>query len=433
MTAALPVASLLPQPGLPPPTAAGALPAAGAVPTPAPAAAPAFTALLLGLGRGGTAGMGPPTGTAGPAVTWLDVPAAVPVPMPTTVATSTAPASTRPDDGATLPESGSDLPLPDVSTLLAALESAPANPTPAPAAPVALPAPPVPANGSPTLPGTTPVAVSPAAVATAGAAATPGLVAGETLPETRTAPTGAAPATPDNAPTGPSAGASSPVPGDAPAGDATRRTELTLPSELRARLDAVLTLAGGSVAPVDTGPTAGSAITVAFAATPAPSAAPAAAAPATAAALPAPLPPLTPGGDREAWSQALGERLLMMADRGLQSATLRLQPEHLGPLEVKIAVGSDGAAQVLFSSHHAQAREALEAAIPRLRDLFADQGLNLAQAGVDTGGSAFTERGFATGLPSWQYGSAVEDTETPVLTHAWQLTRPSHRQVDILV
>lgn len=112
--------------------------------------------------------------------------------------------------------------------------------------------------------------------------------------------------------------------------------------------------------------------------------------------LPDNLPTLQPGGNPEAWSRALGERLLMMADKGLQSATLRLQPEHLGPMEIRISVSEDGATKVLFSAHHGQTRDALEGAIPRLRELFAEQGLSLAQANVDAGRSgSFAQRGFA--------------------------------------
>ena len=38
------------------------------------------------------------------------------------------------------------------------------------------------------------------------------------------------------------------------------------------------------------------------------------------------LPALQPLSDSNAWSQGLGERLLLMADKGLQSATIKLQP-----------------------------------------------------------------------------------------------------------
>lgn len=113
------------------------------------------------------------------------------------------------------------------------------------------------------------------------------------------------------------------------------------------------------------------------------------------------LPTLQPAGDQEAWSKGLGERLLLMVDKGLQSARLRLHPEHLGPMEIRIHVDEDGATRVLFSAHHGQTREALEQTIPRLHELFAEQGLNLSQANVDAGrqGAFDRQQGDAGAFP----------------------------------
>ncbi len=82
-----------------------------------------------------------------------------------------------------------------------------------------------------------------------------------------------------------------------------------------------------------------------------------------------------------AWADELGTRMLLMSERGQHSASLRLSPEHLGPLEVRIAVRDDQAS-VWFGSAQADTRAALEQALPRLRELFASQGLSLADAGV---------------------------------------------------
>ncbi|MBB6094220.1 flagellar hook-length control protein FliK [Povalibacter uvarum] len=82
-----------------------------------------------------------------------------------------------------------------------------------------------------------------------------------------------------------------------------------------------------------------------------------------------------------AWADELGTRMLLMSERGQHSASLRLSPEHLGPLEVRIAVRDDQAS-VWFGSAQADTRAALEQALPRLRELFASQGLSLSDAGV---------------------------------------------------
>ena len=84
----------------------------------------------------------------------------------------------------------------------------------------------------------------------------------------------------------------------------------------------------------------------------------------------------TPG-----WSEEIGTRLTMMVEQGKHTASLRLSPEHLGPLEIQISMHDDQAS-VYFGAAHADTRAALENALPKLREMFASQGLSLADAGV---------------------------------------------------
>jgi len=82
-----------------------------------------------------------------------------------------------------------------------------------------------------------------------------------------------------------------------------------------------------------------------------------------------------------AWTEELGTRVTVMAERGQHSASLRLSPEHLGPLEIRIAIRDDQAS-VWFGAAHADTRAAIEHALPRLREMFAAQGMSLTDAGV---------------------------------------------------
>ncbi len=70
-----------------------------------------------------------------------------------------------------------------------------------------------------------------------------------------------------------------------------------------------------------------------------------------------------------------------MAHQGISAASLRLQPEHLGPLEVRISL-HDTTASVWFGAHEPETRAALQTALPQLKEMFASQGMNLADAGV---------------------------------------------------
>lgn len=81
------------------------------------------------------------------------------------------------------------------------------------------------------------------------------------------------------------------------------------------------------------------------------------------------------------WSDELGTHLAIMAANGREAASLRLSPEHLGPLEVQISM-KDGEASVVFNASNADTRSALEQSLPRLREMFASQGLVLGDANV---------------------------------------------------
>lgn len=77
----------------------------------------------------------------------------------------------------------------------------------------------------------------------------------------------------------------------------------------------------------------------------------------------------------------LGERLLWLVRDGIHEARLQLNPRELGPVEVRLSVG-DGAAQVSFGAQHAGTVAAVQQSLPQLRDMLAQQGLQLGQASV---------------------------------------------------
>lgn len=81
------------------------------------------------------------------------------------------------------------------------------------------------------------------------------------------------------------------------------------------------------------------------------------------------------------WDDAIGERIIWMATQQVQEAEIRLNPPQLGPLEVRVSVQNDQA-NVSFSTHSPAVREALEAAMPRLREMLAGMGLNMQDANV---------------------------------------------------
>ncbi|WAC43616.1 flagellar hook-length control protein FliK [Pseudomonas sp. SL4(2022)] len=75
------------------------------------------------------------------------------------------------------------------------------------------------------------------------------------------------------------------------------------------------------------------------------------------------------------WSEAVVDRVMVMSSQNLKSAEIQLDPAELGRLEVRISVNQEQS-QVTFASPHAGVREALDSQMHRLREMFAQQGMN---------------------------------------------------------
>jgi len=83
----------------------------------------------------------------------------------------------------------------------------------------------------------------------------------------------------------------------------------------------------------------------------------------------------------EAWGKEFNQKITWMATQHEQSAELHLNPPNLGPLDVVLSVSGDQAT-ALFTSPHAAVREAVEQALPQLRNMLADNGITLGNAMV---------------------------------------------------
>lgn len=93
-----------------------------------------------------------------------------------------------------------------------------------------------------------------------------------------------------------------------------------------------------------------------------------------------------PASPEAGYGDALGDHLAWMAAQKLSHAQLRVSPEHLGPIDIRIQLdGREVRAE--FHSPHAEVRQTLEASLPRLRELLGQQGLQLTHAGVGQGQS----------------------------------------------
>lgn len=87
-----------------------------------------------------------------------------------------------------------------------------------------------------------------------------------------------------------------------------------------------------------------------------------------------------PFGER-GWERAFGERVVWLVGQQLQTAEVRLNPPHLGPVEVRLSLAGQEA-NLSFTVAHGATRDAIELAIPRLRELFAEQQLQIVNVDV---------------------------------------------------
>lgn len=82
-----------------------------------------------------------------------------------------------------------------------------------------------------------------------------------------------------------------------------------------------------------------------------------------------------------AWAEDFSQKVTWMATQRNQSAELHLNPPQLGPLDVVLKMNGDQATAI-FTSPHAAVRDAIEQAIPKLREMLADSGIMLGNAMV---------------------------------------------------
>ena len=83
-----------------------------------------------------------------------------------------------------------------------------------------------------------------------------------------------------------------------------------------------------------------------------------------------------------AFAAELGDKVVWLASRQGQFAELSLNPPQMGALEVRLSLSGSGEASAQFFSPNPIVRETIDAALPKLRELMAQAGINLGEAEV---------------------------------------------------
>ncbi|EAS64000.1 flagellar hook-length control protein FliK [Photobacterium angustum] len=90
---------------------------------------------------------------------------------------------------------------------------------------------------------------------------------------------------------------------------------------------------------------------------------------------------------KEQAGEQVSERINMMMAKNLKQIDIRLDPPELGKIQIKLALNQDQAS-VQFTVNNSQTRDMVEQAMPRLREMMQQQGLQLAQGSVQQDSSS---------------------------------------------
>lgn len=126
-------------------------------------------------------------------------------------------------------------------------------------------------------------------------------------------------------------------------------------------------------------------------------------------------------------SSELNEKIAVMVNKDIQTATIRLDPAELGSMQIKLVIQNDQANVVIHTQNH-HSRDLLDQSMPRLREMLQQQGIALgdSQVQADSGRqqqSNYPQPSYVTEQKnSNNTANAVFDShsESPVTTQYWQ-------------
>ncbi len=100
--------------------------------------------------------------------------------------------------------------------------------------------------------------------------------------------------------------------------------------------------------------------------------------------------------NNQQWGDALGERVSFLINQKLNSAEIRIDPPHLGKLDIQIHI-KDDTAQVVIHTQHAQTRDLVENSSLRLREILQDAGYSSVDVNVSHRDSSSQQQATAEG------------------------------------
>ena len=127
----------------------------------------------------------------------------------------------------------------------------------------------------------------------------------------------------------------------------------------------------------------------------------------------------------EQWNKQLGDQLIRMTRSGQQQMDIRLNPVELGPMSVSLKVIDGTQAQAQFVSQHLAVRQALEIALPQLREALSEQGISLGQTDVSDKQSEQFAGNQKQVNQNWSSDKITDDISAEV-AQGGQVSMPAH-------
>ncbi|WP_372158964.1 flagellar hook-length control protein FliK [Xanthomonas arboricola pv. pruni] len=115
----------------------------------------------------------------------------------------------------------------------------------------------------------------------------------------------------------------------------------------------------------------------------------------------------TPEMGSDTFDDAIGARMSWLADQKIGHAHIKVTPNEMGPVEVRLHLEGDKV-NASFSSANADVRQALEQSLPRLREMLGQNGFQLGQA--DVGQQQQNQSGNRNGGGSDGNGLSLDDS-----------------------
>lgn len=109
-----------------------------------------------------------------------------------------------------------------------------------------------------------------------------------------------------------------------------------------------------------------------------------------------------------AWNEDFSQKVVWMASNDKQAAQITINPPDMGPIEISLNLNKDNAS-AFFVSQNAEVRASIETALPRLKEMLANVGIELGQSNVSSQSSQQQHGNQETrhGTPRWIADNAI--------------------------